>query len=207
MPFHKFTRVPWILLSIAISAGWLFGWVSPRLVDVALLEPAEVIIVLGNRPPRDEDGRVAPETRRRVEAGVRLYEQGLASHVLVTGGPTAQGVEADVMAALALELGVPRDAILVEPRATDTMTNASESVALLCRGRTTCRPRAIVVSNPYHLDRAQRLFECAGARVEMAHSEMPEGLGYRLKWSSYEALVRLYYLFIDECSRARQAAR
>lgn len=190
------------LIAAAAFATWLFRSVPPRLVDVSRLEPAEAIVVLGNRPPRGADGKVAAETRRRVEAGVALYERGLAPRLLVTGGPTKEGVEADVMAALARELGVPSDALMLERRATDTITNARESVDLLCAGHAPCRPRLIVVSNPYHLARAKRLFECAGAEVTVANSEMPRPYSYRLKWSAYEAIVSLYYLFIDECSRA-----
>jgi len=72
------------------------------------LRRADVIVVLGNRPPVDAEGNVMSETRRRVEAGVALYDAGLATELLMTGGPAPHDrIEAEVMRDLAIELGVP----------------------------------------------------------------------------------------------------
>src|SRR5688500_7244877 len=89
------------------------------------LRRADASVVLGNRPPLDERGEVAPETRRRVERGVALFRRGLAPILIVTGGRAPDGsIEADVMARYARSLGVPEDAIRREPRARDTAENA-----------------------------------------------------------------------------------
>lgn len=164
------------------------------------LRRADAIVVLGNRPPVDERGNVRPETERRVRRGVELYRAGLAPRLIVTGGGS-DVVEADVMARFAESLGVPAAAIVREPRARDTAENAGYSVAL-CPG---CR--LIVVSAPYHLRRATRLFRCAGARdVQHAATEVPPDLGYQASFTMLEYGVRLAYIFDDACARAREAA-
>lgn len=166
------------------------------------LTPADAIVVLGNRPPLDDHGRVAPETARRVREGVALFRRGLAPRLLFTGGPAPRGgTEARVMARYALELGVPADAILREERSRDTAENAHNSVTLLCRGER-CHPSVIVVSSPYHLRRAARLFECAGARVQTAGTEIPDDVGYQASFTAYEYGVGLAYVFDDACARA-----
>ena len=166
------------------------------------LRSADAIVVLGNRPPTDAEGNVMPETRRRVTRGVALYRAGLADALLMTGGPAPHDrIEAEVMRDLAIELGVPASAIRLEKRSTDTIENARHSMALLC-DEAPCYPSVIVVSSPYHLERARRLFECAGFRVQTAETEVPEG-PYGRRFSFSEMMVRFAYAFIDECARAR----
>jgi len=160
------------------------------------LERAEAIVVLGNRPPRDAEGRVAPETARRVAHGVALYRRGLAPTLLMAGGPApGGGTEADVMAAHARALGVPTDAIRRERRSRDTSENARNAVASLCGGRPGCAPRVLVVTSPYHLRRALRLFRCAGARPIGAPTSIPDDVGYQASFTAYEYAVGIYRLF------------
>ncbi len=156
--------------------------------------------MLGNRPPVEPDGSVRFETRKRVEAGVRVYRRGLAPILLMAGGPAPSGhVEAEVMRDLAIELGVPAEAIRIEPRSTDTIENARFSVAALCDGREEpCRPEVIVVTSPYHLRRAEHLFECAGARVQTHAADVPARAGRVFS----ESFLRVVYGFIPECRRA-----
>jgi uncharacterized SAM-binding protein YcdF (DUF218 family) len=171
------------------------------------LAPAAAIVVLGNRPPTDAAGHVMPETDRRVRAGVALYERGLAPRLVLTGGPAPHDrVEAEVMRDLAIHLGVPAAAILIEPTARDTIDNARESVRLLCADDSPapCQPDIILVSSPYHLVRAQSLFECAGATVQPAPTPVPDSPAYRMRATWHEHLVRLVYAFSpDPCAAAR----
>ena len=179
---------------------------APAFVSAPLaLEPAAAIVVLGNRPPTDPDGRVMPETDRRVRAGAALWRRGLAPTLLVTGGPAPHGqVEAHVMRDLAVQLGVAADAILLEPTARDTIDNARESVRLLCAATPApCRPRVILVSSPYHLERATALFTCAGADVQPAPAPIPASPAYRMAATWHEHVVRLAYAFSDPCAAAR----
>lgn len=173
-------------------------------------------MVLGNRPPVDAEGRVRPELRRRVETGVRLWKEGRAPLLVMTGGPAPSGhVEAEVMRELAVELGVPHDAIRIEGRSRDTIENAGFTLAMLCDEHETretpdrCEPRLLVVSSPFHLPRAGELFECAGARVVVAPTPLPDdpehAETYAETFTRSESFVRFAYAFVDPCDRARRA--
>lgn len=194
-------------LTLALLAGGCAGPLGRELfLREQVLHRADAIVVLGNRPPRDAMGEVAPETARRVRRGVELYRRGLAPRLLVTGGPApGGGTEADVMAAYARELGVPADAIVSAPFVHDTAENAGSSIAVLCGANDACRPDVIVVSSPYHLRRAVRLFECAGARAQHAATEIPDDRGYQGSFTAYEYAARLATIFDDACGRARAA--
>ena len=180
---------------------------SELLLPPRPLRRADAIVVLGNRPPTDAEGRITPELERRMRRGVELLERGLAPRLVLTGGESRGVVEADVMARYAEARGVPASAILRERRASDTAENAGFSVRALCEGRPSCAPRVIVVSSPHHLRRAVALFRCAGARVQHAASELPEDRGAQIAAAAYEYAVGLAYIVDDACARAATAAR
>ena len=103
--------------------------------------PSDVIFVLGSH-----DLRVA-------ERSVELYRQGLAPHLLFSGrrGALTQHwpvTEAERFAALALERGVPREHVWVEPEATNTGENIRFGYRLLCR-KGVHPGRMILVQKPY----------------------------------------------------------
>ena len=194
-----------VLLVIAFLASACAPLGTELFVHGAPLSNADAIVVLGNRPPRTEGGEVAPETARRVRRAVELFGQGLAPILVVTGGPApGGGTEAEVMGAYARELGVPSHAVIEERRARDSADNARLVIELLCRDRSECRPRVIVVSSPYHLRRARRLFECAGAVPQVAATEIPDDAVYQASFAAYEYGVRISYIFDDACARARR---
>jgi uncharacterized SAM-binding protein YcdF (DUF218 family) len=172
-------------------------WPTPRRADA--------IVVLGNRPPRRPDGTIAPELARRVRRGVELHRRGLAPRLLMTGGPAPDGsVEADVMAAEAMRLGVPASAIARERASRDTVENARLGLAVLC-GDGPCRPRILLVSTPYHLRRAGRLFRCAGAEVIEVPSAAPPDRGTRLLFTAHEYAAGIFGRLTDACARAARA--
>ncbi|MCU0673182.1 MAG: YdcF family protein [Myxococcota bacterium] len=192
--------------------AWLVACSPPPPATIPTSLPrADAIVVLGNRPPVDAEGRVRPELRRRVETGVRLWKEGRAPLLVMTGGPAPSGhVEAEVMRELAVELGVPPDAIRVEGRSRDTIENAGFTIAMLCgEAHEDCEPRLLVVSSPFHLPRAGELFECAGARVVVAPTPLPDdpehAETYAETFTRSESFVRFAYAFVDPCDRARRA--
>ncbi len=188
-----------ILLTVAAAGCGVPG--RELFLREQALRRADAIVVLGNRPPL-RGGEVAPETGRRVRRGVELWRRGLAPVLVVTGG-SVRPTEAEVMARFAEELGVPREAIVLEDRARDTAENARFTIEALCAGQRECAPRVIVVSSPYHLRRAVRLFRCAGARVQHAASELTDEYGERVASTAIEYGARIAYVFDDACARAR----
>lgn len=193
-------------LALVTAVVWLAGGCvkiisAPLLLPETELKPAQVIVVLGYGPPVDKAGRPQEELVRRVKKGAELYRAGLAPWLIMTGGNTYRDYyESAVMKEVAVEMGVPAEAVLEERQAMDTIGNARYSAELMRRrGWTSC----ILVSSPYHLKRAKKLFEAAGLTVQTAGCEVPPGAGYAVMFSLYEYSVRINYWFIDEESLVR----
>jgi hypothetical protein len=89
----------------------------------------DAIIVLGY--PANADGSPSPIQQARVLEGVREYRASVAPRLIMTGGAAHNSqVEAVAMARFAEAQGVPENAVIVEPRAHDTIQNAFYSVRI-----------------------------------------------------------------------------
>lgn len=109
-------------------------------------------MVLGSPTAGDRLTAVGEE---RVRAGVELWRRGLAPVLCFSGG----GGEAALMVARARELGVPGDAIRLEPTARNTRENAYAAGELLAAEG---RQVVWVVTQPFHLRRAAYWLKRAG---------------------------------------------
>ncbi|HTB98354.1 MAG TPA: YdcF family protein [Terracidiphilus sp.] len=152
----------------------------------------DTIVVLGT--PADADGNPTPGQLARVSEGVREYERGVAPRMIFTGGPASNRfVEAQVMAHTAEAEGIPASAIIVEPRAQDTMQNACYATRIMkAHGWTS----AEVVSSGYHLPRAAMIFgELAVEwRVHPAPPLEPQSTSKRVLATMVETLKTMRYL-------------
>jgi uncharacterized SAM-binding protein YcdF (DUF218 family) len=104
--------------------------------------------------------------QEQVALAAALQRAGLARALLFTGGAVHnEHIEAQVMAELAVRLGVPAAAIATETQARDTFENAG-----YCRQIMQAHgwQDAIVVTTPYHVRRASRIFHLAGVPHQMA---------------------------------------
>ena len=127
----------------------------------------DTLIVLGSPP--DPDGKPSPEQRERVMEAVRQYRAGRANTIIVSGGETLPGlVEADTMALVAKEAGVPPDRIIEERQALDTVQNIFFSHLIMLQHGWTM---AEVVSSPSHVPRAALILKHwnFGWRVQAGH--------------------------------------
>ena len=118
---------------------------------------ADAIVVLG--APLLPDGRIGSALEERIVTAVELWKRGAAPILCVTGGGPPRRNEADAMAQRAIELGVTRDALRIERRATSTSENARYTGDLLLAEG--CRT-VWIVSQPFHLRRARMLFARRG---------------------------------------------
>jgi vancomycin permeability regulator SanA len=110
-------------------------------------EPAELVIVFGHFEP------LVAGWRARHAAD--LYHRGLAPTLLLSGGclATAES-EAQLMATTCLDLGVPRDRLLLEGGSRTTFENAARALELLTRDALLDSIRTILlVSCPWHMRR------------------------------------------------------
>ena len=181
---------------IVVAFTPLPNFISTRLEIPSQLEPAGAIVVLGAGVSKD--GVLGEDSLRRAIQGVLLQRKGLAPLLVLFGPAFKNGpTEAAVRAELARELGVPSSAILTQETARTTREEAIRIGALL-RARQV--RRILLVTSPYHMLRAQRLFERAGFEVLPATAEdgsrTDKSPGGRLKFMRQviqEVLARLYY--------------
>jgi uncharacterized SAM-binding protein YcdF (DUF218 family) len=129
--------------------------------------------------------------------GAALYQRGLAPWVLCTGGYTGghPQSEARACADLARREGVPGAAILMEENSASTEENVIETRKVMeARNLKT----ALVVSDNFHLYRAETLFHVYGMTVFMSPAQVTCG---PLEWwwavyDSYrEAAALSWYVF------------
>ena len=143
-----------LMLSIGVGALVVVG--HALAVTDPLAKVDVIVAVSGDNGPR-------------TETAVRLWKQGYAPYLLFSGAaldPDSVS-SAEIMKRDAVRLGVPADAILLEPDSTTTEQNARLVAQLMAaRGLRS----AILVTSPYHQRRAALLF---------ARAFDPAGLAFR----------------------------
>jgi uncharacterized SAM-binding protein YcdF (DUF218 family) len=141
---------------LELVTRWLLGrrWRDPAPAPSG--RPAggvefDAIIVAGCRVLPDGSPSIA--LSRRTERAVELWRRGLASTIVLTGGPRdGRHAEARVAADVARGLGVPAEALVLEDRSTTTEENARFARDLLPGGP------VIVVTDAFHAFRCERVF-------------------------------------------------
>lgn len=160
-PRTRRRRLGLAVVALALGAALVWGGLALRYGALRANTAAErfdAIAVLGH-PARD-DGTPTAVLDDRVRAAVRLFEQGRAPRLVLSGGAVRNGhVEAAVMARRARELGVPAAAIVEEPTARSTVENAGRIAAWL---RAEGLRSVLVVTSPSHVLRAGLVFSHTG---------------------------------------------
>ncbi|MHB9022655.1 MAG: YdcF family protein [Armatimonadota bacterium] len=121
----------------------------------------DAIVVFGAKAYSDNHPSSA--LADRVQAACRLYVQGYAPLLVFSGGPNdGGGHEVDSMRLLAITLGVPDSAILLDRRGLSTeATVANTTVLFKERGIS----RVLAVSHFFHLPRIKMAYRRAGWEV------------------------------------------
>jgi uncharacterized SAM-binding protein YcdF (DUF218 family) len=182
-------RVGWLLIGSGVG---VIALASSPLVAEALMasleqayppqaaaqcRPADAIVLLGGAVQPLVAGDARPRLQRgsdRVWEAARLYRAGCAPRVLVSAGgviePPLRAPETEAIAALLVDLGVPRAALVLEAESRNTQDNAAFSRAALAPLKV---ERVLLVTSAWHLRRAAALFEREGFTV------LPVGADYR----------------------------
>ncbi|HYP14866.1 MAG TPA: YdcF family protein, partial [Bryobacteraceae bacterium] len=139
------------------------GWSS------AGTDAPEAIVVLSAsvRRPVPPEPRFVPSYSKyvRLQHAAWLYHNWRRLPVLVSGGPDGQAVMADVMKTALEGAGVPASDIWVERRSQSTYQNAVYSAELLKQKGIR---RVVLVTEAYHMRRAEASFRKAGLEVSPA---------------------------------------
>lgn len=190
------------LISLALGILWLFFWsvpiVSDRLrlslegrlvaVPVETLPALDALVVLGGGIRGAPPGWPYPDLGRaadRVWHAARLYHAGKAPRLILSGGSQPwlgeRRDEANAMREFLVDLGVPREAILIESRSRNTRENAVYTHELM---RESGIERVFLVTSALHMPRALGTFRAAGIEAVPAPADfevMPE-TAHPLRW-------------------------
>lgn len=155
--------------------------------------PADVILVLGSAVWPNE--QPSPSLRARTERAIELYQQGYAPHLLLSGGlGRYPPEEAEVMRRLAVEAGIPQQALILDQEAHSTWESMEKAQEILEQeGWRT----AIIVSDPFHIQRALLMAREVG--IQAYGSPALDSPTYtipsrRIFYTSREVLALWWYL-------------
>ncbi len=169
-----------VRLTVRLAVGVVAAWLVFSVVLIGTMigygnrdfsRSADVIVVLGAGV--NADGSPSRTLIQRAEVGADLWRQGMAPHIICSGGIVGASPrqEADACLEVLEGVGVPADAVILEVDSINTQTNALNSAAIMEQRDMTS---AVVVSSRYHLLRARWLFWRAGLSVHTA----PTPIGY-----------------------------
>jgi uncharacterized SAM-binding protein YcdF (DUF218 family) len=186
------------LWQLALVSGLLWGWqmvYTWLAIDaygrIDRAQQSDVIIVLGAGLRRDNTP--GPALQRRSAQGAALWQQGIAPVIVCSGGKPGNRTrsEADACRELLEAAGVPPAAILLEETSRSTEENALESGRIMAeRGWQT----AVIVSDQYHMYRAQRIFSDTGLTVYASGAQISPPPGEYVVWMVRELVAINWYV-------------
>src|SRR5687768_11482658 len=142
------------ILSFPLAQMYCFGT-----TDYA--KAADAIVVFGARAYAD--GTPSDALADRVRTACQLFKNGLAEKIVFSGGPGDGATdEAEAMRRMAVELGVPEERIVLDPKGFNTAATVENTVRWL---REAGVNRILAVSHFYHLPRVKMAYERAGVDV------------------------------------------
>ena len=167
-PFRVALRVGVILLAgLLIYEMVTFGQVlmaSRR--DEA--RPAEAIVVFG---AAQYDGRPSPVLKSRLDHAFKLYEEGLADIIVVTGGRKEgdRFTEAAASANYLISRGVPDSALRREVQGTTSWESLAAAARIL---REEGLDDVLLVSDPYHSYRIASIADELGLTADVSPADV-----------------------------------
>jgi uncharacterized SAM-binding protein YcdF (DUF218 family) len=145
---------------------------------------SEAIVVLGSA---QYNGVPSSIFEARLEHAISLYEDGVAP-VIVTVGGKADGdqfAEAEAGRDYLAGSGIPDEALLAVPEGVDTLESIrAVSTAFAQRGWS----RAVLVSDPWHAMRAERMAEDAGLDAESSPTR--QGPAVQTRTTQFRYILR-----------------
>lgn len=162
----------WALVFLAVGLALL----SPK-ASSSPLQKADWIVVLG---AAQYDGEPSVIFRNRLEAALRLYQQGYAPRIAVTGGraPGDRYSEGGVGCQYLQAKGIPRSALYCEEQSRRTLENLINIAPVVGRSQ------IIIVTDEPHLPRALILAEQLGLRASgfAVRGDFKESYWQRESW-------------------------
>lgn len=141
----------WIILAFIIIANLVLRHYFPPVQKPQVNKKYDIAIVLGS--PAKVDGSLSRMQKTRLDAAIRLYQNKKVKKILISGSNVVNDyVEAEVMAAYAIDKGIPASDIYLEIKARNTFENL-KFAKNICN-QTNIKDVIVVTSN-FHARRAQ----------------------------------------------------
>jgi uncharacterized SAM-binding protein YcdF (DUF218 family) len=145
---------------------------------------SDAIVVLGSA---QYNGVPSSIFEARLEHALELYQEGVAPVVVTVGGKAAGDAftEAEAGRDYLAQAGVPQDGLLAVPEGVDTLESMrSVATAFADRGWST----AVLVTDPWHAMRAQRMAEDAG--IDATSSPTRQGPAVQTRTTQFRYILR-----------------
>lgn len=134
-----------------------------------LKETYDVVIVLGGFSNHDAEQELVQfhSATDRLMAGIKLYKTGKAKKLMISSG-SGQVMKPDEKEAIyiekyLLEIGIPKEDLIIESESKNTRENAVMSAEIL--GRQYQNGNYILITSATHMPRAKRCFTKAGLEI------------------------------------------
>ncbi len=131
--------------------------------------PADAALILGSTV--FPDGSLSDRLRARLDRGLKLYEDGIVPHLVVSGGLGKEGHwEGSAMAVYLTTQGVPETSVTIDNEGSNTYQSA-RNFAAIAEARQ--MESVIIVSQFFHISRTRLILGKLGVtRVGAAHSTL-----------------------------------
>lgn len=149
-----------------------------------------VTVILGSKV--NEDGTLSDRLKARLDKGIVLYQDSIASCIYVSGGLGKEGFyEGDVMASYLSSKGIPPQKIIIDNLGVNTRLSSINFKKDLPN-----KNSIVLVSQFFHLTRAKLAFRQSGiAKVYGVHCPFFE---WRDLYSLSREFFGLYYYLIED---------
>ncbi|MGE0865899.1 MAG: ElyC/SanA/YdcF family protein, partial [Vicinamibacterales bacterium] len=158
------------LLLFQTPALW---WAASPLLVTAPPQAAEAIVVFAGGV--GESGKAGGGFQERVTQAVKLYQAGYAPRLIFSSGYVFTLREAEVMKAVAVDSGVPAEAILLEEAAKNPHDNVRLTGQILDQHGW---DSILLVSSPYHMRRATLTWQKLAPNVKVIPAPVPQSQFY-----------------------------
>jgi len=180
LAFYRVARRKLSRLVISSSLLYLLLFYTPfiwflaeplKIVD--LPEESDTIVVFAGGV--GESGQARQGYEERVVYAVDLYKQGLADNLIFSSGYMYVFKEPLLMKALAISLGVPENAVILEDKARNTYENVDFVAKILGKKGW---DKILLVSSPYHMRRASLVFNKVAKNIRVDYTPIPKSIFY-----------------------------
>jgi len=180
LKFYRISRKKMLGITGALFAGYILLFHTPLIWFAAgplniSQKPvkADCIAVFGGGV--GESGKAGQGYEERVKYAVELYKKGYAPHIIFSTGYTYVFKETMIMRALAISLGVPDNAIVLEDKSSNTYENVKFTKDILdAQGW----GKVLLVSSPYHMLRTALVFKKIAKDKMVTYTPLPESSFY-----------------------------